>query len=568
MNILRKGVFVGTLLLFGAAGCADLDVPNLNAPDAERALVTPGDTESLVAGSFKQWWTGNAYYEGASFFLSTASFQHSSWPANSGAVAYSAFPRPQIANDPVDQFYGNMSWTWNRSYRALAGAQQGLSAIEEDPAAFAASFDDGDDRLARARAYGKFVQGMAHGSIALMYDRGFIVDEDIEIDLATGTISTPEFADPLPYNEVMEHAIGYFDDAIALATGETFTIPASWMGGFDTSADQLIGYANAMKARLRAAVARTPAEREDVANGGLVDWAAVQTDLADATTWDVTHVDAGYSGFTQDTWYYWRFAGWQQATYWIMGMADQSGAYQLWVNQGIAERMPEVDLGDGPEPFMIITDDQRYAQGATLEEQEADANARYGVPGTTLMWGPPGEWHSLANHFQQPARGTWRWSYYWNWDILNRRLLTTTRPEVSQAELDLLEAEAEYRLNGNAPNAAAEALVDIYRVAAGLDSSAGTNDSCVPRLPNGDCGDFFEQLKWEKRMETAVSGLHGAPWYFEGRGWGDLYEGTYLQFPLPCREAFVVGVLPCVTYGGVGGTMASPGSVYNWPTEG
>lgn len=551
MNILKKGVIVGGVLLFGAAACADLDVDNLNAPDAERALVTPGDVESLVAGAFKQWWTGNAYYEGPSFFLSAAAFQHSAWPANAGVVHYSQFPRPPITNDPADQYYGNVSRVWDRSYRALAALQQGIAAIEEDPAAFAAAFTDGEERLARARAYAKFTQGVAHGSIALLYDRGFVIDETVEVD-PQGNIVDPEFAEPRPYDQLMDNALAYFDEAIALAEANEFIIPGDWLGGFDVDQDKLKGIAHAYKARLRAAVARTPAER------AAVDWNAVLADLDEATTWDVYHGDGQYSQWTQDPWWYFRFAGWQQLSYWILGMADQSGTYQQWVNVPIAERIPEVN----GEPFLIITPDQRFSQGATLEEQTADSEdryPRYGIPTT----------FSLANNFQQPARGTWRWSYYWTYDVLNERLEGNpgTREEVSQAELDLLRAEALYRLAGNAPTPEAILLVDTYRTAAGLGSSAANTD-CVPRLPDGSCGDFFEMLKWEKRIETQYRGLHGAPWYFEGRGWGDLYEGTYLQFPIPCRDLFVMQMLPCYTFGGVGGEMASPGSVYNWPTEG
>jgi hypothetical protein len=41
-------------------------------------------------------------------------------------------------------------------------------------------------------------------------------------------------------------------------------------------------------------------------------------------------------------------------------------------------------------------------------------------------------------------------------------------------------------------------------------------------------------MKWEKRMETAFTGY--AQWYLDSRGWGDLAEGTALEWPVPYQE--------------------------------
>lgn len=546
MTLFKKGVLVSSLLLFGAAGCADLEVTNPNQPDAQRALETAGDLESLVAGAFKQWQQTSGDYYSISFALSTTSFQHSAWPANAGMVFYSDFPRPQLPNEVAHQFYGNLEYPWNGSYRALAALQQGLSAIANWEGDFAAELvpegtaGERAARMARLNAYAKFTQGIAHASLAMLFDQAFVVDETVDIQGG-------EAVELQPYTDVMAAALGYFDDAIAIAGANSFEVPAAWIGGVSMSDTDMIGIAHGLKARYMAAVARDPAER------AAVNWTAVRNELAEAQPWHMALVAFDYANWTADLKYYPAYAGWQQLTYWILGMADQSGTYQDWVEVPIAERIPEVN----GEPFLIITPDQRFAQGATLAAQTDDSYDRYPLYGV-----PP---FSLANNFQKPERGTWRWSYYWTYDAwLN--FGSETWPEVSQAEIDLLRAEAEYRLNGNAPNATAIALVDMYRTAAGLDSSAGANEDCVPKLPNGNCGDFFEQLKWEKRINTQFRGMLMAPWYFEGRGWGDLYEGTALHFPVPCGEAYVLNLLPCYTYGADAGA-ASPGSVYNWPTE-
>jgi hypothetical protein len=64
--------------------------------------------------------------------------------------------------------------------------------------------------------------------------------------------------------------------------------------------------------------------------------------------------------------------------------------------------------------------------------------------------------------------------------------------------------------------------------------------NCVPRVPAPPaftttvCGNIWEAMKWEKRMETAI--INYAGWYIDSRGWGDLVEGTALEFPVPYQE--------------------------------
>jgi hypothetical protein len=141
------------------------------------------------------------------------------------------------------------------------------------------------------------------------------------------------------------------------------------------------------------------------------------------------------------------------------------------------------------------------------------------------------------------------------------------QPEVYLAEMRLLKAEGLYR-KGDLAGAAS--IVNETRTAAGLSptDASGTNLECVPRLPDGSCGDLWEMLKWEKRMETVWTGLAGGNWFFDGRGWGDLWKDTPLQLPVPCLELELMQMTPCNSFGGPGGAVGSPGSTYNFPFEG
>lgn len=533
---------VGLIAAAALTACADLDVINPNQPDAARALAEAGDVESLMAGSFGQWWNQAHSVSGSSPLLANQSFMWSAWPANFGMVDYSGFPRIAVDNVATDQFYGNtVNYSWTQNYRALSAIAQGLQALEDPDVAG----ELGAARVARLRAFGRFVQGLAHGSIALLHDEGFVIDE---------TTDVTALGDPLPYDQIMEAALGYFADAAALANQGGFeSIPATWMT-VSVSPAELARLAHSMRARYRANVARTPEERQAVdwdaviqdVNLGVQDTWAMRTDYFGETA-SVSHYVAAY--MSQPS------IGWAQVTYFIMGMADQSGMYQDWIQDQPADRMP--DFADG-SPRLIITPDLRFPQGSTVEEQIENPGIAH------VETGSP---HVIIGHrdWRQPARGTFRWSYYRSSHMdFHRELGTSTStPEVTMAEMRLLEAEGHYH-RGRFDQAAE--LINVSREAAGLSPTdgQGTNDSCVPRLYDESCGGLKEMLKWEKRLETMVWGVHSVSWYFDGRGWGDLYEGTQTQFPVPCQERELLGQA-CNTYGGQPGAVGSAGpSVYNF----
>lgn len=536
-------VATGLMVIFGLTACADLDVANLNDPDASRALAAAGDVESLVAGSFGQWWTQAHSVSGNPPILANQSFMWSAFPANFGMFYYSHFPRPSIDNLSTDQFYGNtVDYSWGQLYRAASAISQGLQALDNEELAA----ELGEERVLRLEAYGKFVQGLVHGSLALLFDEAFIVDE---------TTDVANLGEAVPYTALLEASLGYFDEAIALANAGGFeAIPSTWMT-VSVEPDQLARIASSMKARYRANVARTPEERDAVnwtavvseVNAGVQDTWFMSTDYFGPTA-SVSHYVAAY--MSQPS------IGWAQASYWIFGMADQSGMYQDWLSFGILDREPNFPDGS---PRLIITPDQRFPQGATLDEQIANPGMDHTETPSPFMIIGPRDWRN-------PERGSYRWSYYRNahMDFHRTQGTGTATPEITAAEMRLLRAEALYR---DQNFGAAADLINVSREAAGLSSTdaTGVNTSCVPKLPDGSCGDLWEMLKWEKRMETMVWGVHSVSWYFDGRGWGDLYEGTQTQMPVPCLERELLNEA-CNTYGGDPGAPGSaPQSTYAFP---
>jgi hypothetical protein len=121
--------------------------------------------------------------------------------------------------------------------------------------------------------------------------------------------------------------------------------------------------------------------------------------------------------------------------------------------------------------------------------------------------------------------------------------------------MNFITAEALYNLGRKAE---AAALINPTRIAAGLkavDANGPPNDaSCVPRKPDGNCGDLFDAIKYEKRMELFP--LLAEVSYFDTRGWGELLSGTPIHLPASGRDLASNGIA-IYTFGG-GGPGSAP----------
>jgi starch-binding outer membrane protein, SusD/RagB family len=533
----RKTLATAALAIFAMTGCMDLEVQNPLSADRERALASPGDVMSLIGGSYRNWYNIGTASNSIGPILMTVSYQHSATAANFGMVDFSTWPKPAVTNRTADVYYPEIvanNWIW--LYRAVSSAVVGMQTLAEIGGSLPA------DTLARANAYGYFVLGLAHGSASMMYDQGYIYDPSITVDEVQLH----------PYQDVNAAALSYFDKAIEAATGKTFTIPELWMAR-DVTAAELIRLARSYKARYRTAVARTPAER------AAVNWAQVIADVDAGVTQDFTWNQRTGTGWAHGNFLNTMRTGpWGQLSYQVLGMADQSGQYQRWMARDPWDRHPNLSADQLSDPFLIITDDLRFPRGTTLAAQTLTANRGKMFSVLNVGGGYGSQWN-------RPDRGPFRWSFYrfhvlddWMTPATNRNDLK----ELTVAEMRLLKAEGLFRTNDRA---GAAAIINMTRTAAGLNATnaAGLNTSCVPKLPNGSCGDLWEMLKWEFRLETMYYGYHTGPWYFLGRGWGDLAEGTWLQLPVPAREAELL-LMPSYTFGGLGGQSAAPKGTYGY----
>lgn len=550
-TFIRVAAVAPFVTLLAACSKDVLSVTNVNNPDVTRVYATAASIEGVISTGYQQLFAGSSggtTSEGLHTQSHAASLEVYGSVANFGMNTRESIPRVAIFNDRGNSVQTGNTRDWTALSKLTRTAATGVQSLDRLNAAKGTLGSPAQDT--RARSFGFFVNGVALGYLAMGYDSAAIVTPAVPSDVV------PKLSG---YAGAGKAAIQLLDSAIAIASGANATngangwpLPGGWISGSSLTLDGYIRFVKSHRARIRAGMARTPAER------AAVDWTSV---IADATTgitadfiiqinnslgwacpYDCNQINVS--------------GGWGQVSPYYFGMADTSGFYARWLAQPVSQR-------DGSG--LIITPDQRWPQGATRAAQTADSPLP--LPGRRYFRNhPSGEdvsgdpWGS-SNYFFR------RW-----WAISNAGNIGPY-VSMSKTEMDMLAAEGYIRA-GNF--AAAGALIDASRAKNGLPSigvitsatqSIAGGTGCVPQVPQAPafatvgCGTILEAMKWEKRMETAMTGY--MQWFVDSRGWGDLIEGTALHWPVPNGE-MDSRVQPFYNLGGIGGKAAAPKGTYGF----
>ena len=499
-------------------GCQDLTVENRNLPDRDRATQQPTSTEAFVAGAFRTWWPVAGHDDYPSWAFSTMAHEFTSGFTDFGQLDTSAEPRSAWNNSPFNAQFAVANTPWFGLYRTISTVNDAIIGIDSGLVIVTPA------RTKRARAVGKFMQGVSHGYLGLYYDKAVIVDEHVAVD----TITSPTFS---AYPVVIAAAIEQLDSAIAGAPGMD-TLPLVGFLYTRMAAPDFIKVANSFAARLMVYSARTRAER------AAVDWpkviaridAGITTDFAPTAVQDVLFDDwKRLISRVRDNA---RPSDFGRPSNWLLGPADSANGYVNWLSTPITSRVA----------FQIRTKDRRIQAAA----------------GPTT----PGKYFGYnQNDIFAANRGTYRFSHYYmrrfGSSTTNNSHQSGPQLEMTVTEMDLLKAEALIRLN-RAPEALP--LINKTRVANGelppVTIDGPPNEpGCVPRKMNGDCGSLWDALRYEKRIEGA--GVSGVIAFFDARGWQDLAEHTFVHMPVPGRELATL-FLENYTFGGPGGQASAP----------
>lgn len=517
---------LGILAAVGLA-CHDLDVTNPNNPDREVVAHSPSDVETLISTSFRRWFN-RSQLTTPSMSLATMADELTSGFFDFGTQETSREPREPIQNDPLAANPPHMS-PFSTYYSVIAGVNTGIQAIRQRGLKIMAG---NTDVTPRALAFGKFVQGLTHGYIAILYDQGWVHGDAVDSDTLRFGGGSRQVHDLIrPYTEVRDSAIAQLNDAVKLATDNSFTLPgdasAEWVPGVTMTNQKFAQLIHSYIARIMVNSARTPAER------AAVDWTTVISHIDQGITEDFA--PSGTPSILQST--YKQYSARQRTTtpgdfarvdYMLIGPADLSDNFITWYNKPWSDRTP----------FQITTTDNRIGTGANK--------------GTYIGY-------HVANIFAAD-RGTAQRSYYYF-----HRLGTSTSWQngailvMTVAEMDLLKAEGLIRL-GRANEAIP--LINKTRVANGglppvtIDGVPGDPTNCIPRKLNGSCGSLWDALRYEKRIEGL--GVDAAVTFADMRGWGGLVVNTPLHFPFPGNQLQLLQTPLYTVGGGLEGSAAPP----------
>jgi starch-binding outer membrane protein, SusD/RagB family len=365
------------------SSCVDrLDVPYLNEPDSKKALSTPGDVISLAGGAFKTWYNRTQDYDGPALAMATMADQLTCSWGNAAMRDLSSEPRKGWDNgvsypySPVNKNY------WQGLYGSLSAVNDAMIILK------AGELDFGEDAK-MLEAWCRFMQGINLGYIALVFDKGVIVDETSDLGALTA----------VPYQDVAAAAITYLDQAIAIADANTFDIPSTFINGFnDLTNVELSQMANSFAARILVYTSRNAAANNSV------DWAKVLQYAQNGITFDMDILGNDY-------WYdsykdYAVYNGWGRIDHRIINLMDNNYPSR-WPNSATF-----------PDPQQATTSDLRL--------------------GLYFQY--------LADNAFNPTRGYYHFSHYRlkRWDYWQASYFEPV-PNFLKAENDLFIAEAMLR---------------------------------------------------------------------------------------------------------------------------
>jgi hypothetical protein len=513
-SIVRRAAWIAAALTL--ASCMSLTVSNDNNPDRVRATNTPGDVEALIASTFQRWWP-RVYGTTPTIMWSAMGYEFSTPFICFSGQEMSQEPRPAWNNTTTYNNAGTSSNTWLDMYGVISLANDGLASINRGVKIGTNGADN-----PRARAFAKLMQGVAHGYLALMFDKAVIIDEKTDVD----TLVVPNY---VPYTDVMAAALSMIRTSIAIADSATFTVPnVGWVPGLTLTNKDISKLGHTFIARFETYVARNAAER------AAVNWADVIAQVDAGITADFAPI--GTPGIFEDG-YKMRAArlrttipsDYMRGSNWLIGPSDSTDNFKNWVATPIANR----------EAIQVRTKDRRI-EGPT----GAGSKGKYfGYdPNVTFFAATRGTYLRSFYAFYHYGTGT-------TWQ-------SGPLVAIARTELDLLKAEALIRLNRTSE---AIPLINKTRTTNGelpaVDINGPPNaPGCVPRRVDGACGSLWDAFRYEKRIELA--GTDGQVAFWDSRGWTALAVNSFLNFPIPGRE-LEVERLPNYTYGG-GGAMSAP----------
>ena len=424
--------------------CMDMDIENMNNPDAE---VVQSDAEAMTAltgGLFKIWF---GIGQDASYSYSTETPARAMWYmadngttywANFGAVDLSMEPREAYINEPTYPYHWVGEAYYKNTLSVLTSATDVIGAIDN-------GMDFGDDR-AMVEAMARLVQGLSNGYMGLVFDKTFLIDTPEDY----GNMSMS------PYTDAVKLGITQLEEAITICetSGNEFTLPDTWIPGDIYTNIEIAQLAHSYIARLLVYSARNKTQND------AIDWTLVLEHANKGITRDLAPLGDGVAG-SWKSYYHMKTAdaGWGKSDMRVINLMDPN----------MPSTFPESGLiAELPNDGLATSDDLRL-----LSDFQYDPDNK------------------------KAERGYYRWSSYRysrHDDYIAANGVNMRIIEFRKAENDLFIAEAKLNL-GDVNGAASILNTGTRSTRGGL-----TDVSSV-------AADVADAIWYERNIELVLSGL-------------------------------------------------------------
>ena len=593
MNRQLKGVAAGAFMALATTACYDLTVrTTFDELTRDAVLADPVLIETVLAGTGINLWAAMQNHGRPWAALEVMGERTTSATDVNLIWQTGQEPRRQMENQ-VGVLAINAT-PWAVFYEANSSAAEMQRHIRDNQVRIIDPLTN-NDQTPRALAWAKFVQGASHGYLSILFDRAAIVNMDVDLSQVP-TLPLVE------YTEVRDSALKWLNEAAVLAETNTFVYPytnALWFWNITIPNNTFAQIVHTIIARVMVYSARTVAERDAVAWGDEDTPGTVLYHLARGISNDFGPGGDGSSPNTLLTYEYkaMTFApprtggnccGGRQlrnATridMRLLGPADtvfvdtdndaipDKSKYQVWLEKVGTQEGRDTTVG-----FRIESPDARIGNDESVdtEDPRTDIPIYFRFTSLDLSGNAPG----AGTPIQPPERGLYySISPYYSSSMLDEpdgtdggRNTTGELADIPDIglrviELDMLKAEAFYRTNRRQE---AVDIINVTRMDHGSLPAVDLNGppsepGCVPKRYDGTCGDLWDALMYEKRIETF--GAHGLIPWADGRGWGCLLAGTVTEFPIPARQLDLMGE-PMYTFGGQPGERGSAPPPTNCP---
>ena len=503
---------VGSLTIYS---CADLAVDNVNEPGREDVLADIENTLSVLDGAYSQVLTGMVNSWGS--HPNMLADQNTSTNLFRQYWDFAEEPRVRMNNTTAYSATGAFTSLWGSANSGVASANFILSTINVDGVDYIVG---GEDLTQQTLANAYFLRGLGRGYIGLVYDQGYLIDEDFDEEATDPT--DIEFS---PYDEIIQAAVADIEQAIQIVEnlGGNYTFDMLPSSDDSWNSAEFIDIANSFAARFLAGSARTPEERDQV------DWQQV-----------LNYADAGLGGPNSQS-------GLRDFTGSNVSGGEFANYMTDWLNFIVACQGATLDTCSGYNPLdvkVIHTLDPTYPTeypaehaggSATLDPGESDDPRINYFQYTTN----PGfldrnrNANLFSNYFslRQWAGNDW-WAPQWGVTLF------------TDVEVQMLRAEAHLMLGNNLETA--NILNESPAGDGQISLSIGLPFSQTFGQPDGFSGghtytgvESMEEFMWALHREYTVElntlGAYGLQWYFMRRH--DLLQpGTPTHFAVPGQE--------------------------------